>query len=241
MAEMVSLRGVSRTYSAAGGREVHALHDVDLAVGEGEFVIVTGRSGCGKTTLLNLMSGLAKPSAGTVSIAGTDIWGLDDRGRAALRSERLGFVFQFPSLLASLSAIENVMLPTMFLTGADRQAAGRRAEDLLGRVGLADKLGSFPRQLSAGQQQRVVIARALINEPALLLADEPTSDLDEQTEQEVMSLFRGIHEERGITIVLVTHTSQLVPYGTRSLTMAAGAIVRDEPHERADGVAQAEA
>jgi ABC-type lipoprotein export system ATPase subunit len=241
MGEMVSLRGVGRAFAAAGGRLVHGVRDVDLVVNEGEFVVVTGRSGSGKTTLLNLMSGLAKPTTGAVSVSGSDIWALDDGGRAALRSERLGFVFQFPSLLPSLTALENVMLPTMFLNGGSRNGTAPRAADLLARVGLAEKMASYPRQLSAGQQQRVVIARALINEPVLLLADEPTSDLDEQTEAEVMSLFRDIHRERHITIVLVTHTSQLVSYGTRSLTMAAGAIVRDEQRVDADGDAQARA
>ena len=151
-----------------------------------------------------------------------DIWGLSDNQRAALRAETIGFAFQFPSLLPSLTVLENVLLPTMFIPEERRRDANERATLLLADVGLSDKAKVFPRQLSAGQQQRVVIARALMNEPRVLLADEPTSDLDERTETEIMDLFRAIHDSTGITIMMVTHSTELIRYGTRSITMAAG-------------------
>jgi ABC-type lipoprotein export system ATPase subunit len=186
-------------------------------------VIITGRSGSGKTTLLNLVAGMTRPTSGQVLLEGTDLWRLSDREQSQLRNRKLGFVFQFPSLLPSLTALENVVLPTMF-AGKNGPDPYERATQLLGEVGLQDKLASYPRQLSAGQQQRVVVARALTNGPELLLADEPTSDLDEQTEQEIMALFRAIHEKTGVTILLVTHTSQLISYGTRALRMSGGCI-----------------
>jgi ABC-type lipoprotein export system ATPase subunit len=220
---MIALRDVTKTYTLGKDRSVEAVRGVSLEIERGEFVILTGRSGSGKTTLLNLVAGMTRPTAGQVLLEGTDLWGLSDREQSLLRNRKLGFVFQFPSLLPSLTALENVVLPTMFgeQNGPDPY---ERATQLLGEVGLLDKLASYPRQLSAGQQQRVVVARALINSPELLLADEPTSDLDEQTEQEIMSLFREIHGRTGVTILLVTHTSQLVSYGTRALRMSGGLI-----------------
>lgn len=221
---MIALRDVRKTYMLSRDRSVEAVRGVSLEIERGEFVIITGRSGSGKTTLLNLVAGMTRPTSGQVLLEGTDLWGLSDRQQSLLRNRKLGFVFQFPSLLPSLTALENVVLPTIFgvQNGPDPH---ERATQLLGEVGLQDKLASYPRQLSAGQQQRVVIARALMNGPELLLADEPTSDLDEQTEQEIMALFREIHEKTGVTVLLVTHTSQLVPYGTRALRMASGIIV----------------
>jgi ABC-type lipoprotein export system ATPase subunit len=221
---MITLRNVSKTYTLGKDRAVEAVRGVSLEIERGEFVIITGRSGSGKTTLLNLVAGMTRPTSGRVSLEGTDLWSLSDKQQSRLRNRQLGFVFQFPSLLPSLSALENVVLPTMF-GDQNGPEAYERATQLLGEVGLQDKLASYPRQLSAGQQQRVVIARALMNRPELLLADEPTSDLDEQTEQEVMELFREIHARTGVTIVLVTHTSQLVSYGTRALRMANGIVV----------------
>jgi putative ABC transport system ATP-binding protein/lipoprotein-releasing system ATP-binding protein len=200
---------------------------VSLEVGRGEFVIITGRSGSGKTTLLNLAAGLARPTSGQVLLEGIDLWSLSDRQQSLLRNRKLGFVFQFPSLLPSLTAVENVGLPTIFGTNHRGPSVNGRAAELLDMVGLSDKLAAYPRQLSAGQQQRVVIARALISQPEVLLADEPTSNLDEQTEKEIMSLFKEIHATTGVTILLVTHTSQLVSYGTRAIQMANGVVVKD--------------
>jgi putative ABC transport system ATP-binding protein/lipoprotein-releasing system ATP-binding protein len=221
---LVSLQAVSKTYPIAAGNTVSAVRDVTLSVERGEFVMITGRSGSGKTTLLNLAAGLTKPTSGQVFLDGVNLWGLPDKQQSALRNRKIGFIFQFPSLLPTLNVSENVALPTVFNPNHRAQPVVERAAELLQMVGLSDKLTAFPRQLSAGQQQRVVIARSLINHPEILLADEPTSNLDEQTEQEIMDLFRDIHRELGITIVLVTHTSQIVHSGTRAIQMANGVI-----------------
>jgi len=221
---MVSLRSATKTYEGAkNGAAVTAVDGVNIEVEHGEFLVITGRSGSGKTTLLNIAAGLVRPTSGEVYFDGSDLWKLSDAEQSRLRSERIGFIFQFPSLLPSLTVLENVILPASF-TGRDGSAA--RAAELLDLVGLADKHRAYPRQLSAGQQQRVVIARALINEPSVLFADEPSSDLDEQTEREIMGLFKQIHGEGAMTILMVTHTGQLVSYGTRAIDMAAGRIVK---------------
>ncbi len=219
---MIDLEHVTKNYTSPAGI-VEAVKDTCLSVGDGEFLMITGRSGSGKTTLLNLIAGTARPTTGRVRLAGREISRLSDREQAYLRAEEIGFVFQFPSLIPSLTALENVILPAGFAR-EPREDAPERAVELLELVGLGDKLHSQPRQLSAGQQQRVVIARAMINEPGLLLADEPTSDLDEQTELEIIQLFKRIHAEKQLTIVMVTHTSQLVPFGTRAIEMAGGVI-----------------
>jgi ABC-type lipoprotein export system ATPase subunit len=225
---MIELRSVTKSYPA--GKEnpaVTALDNVSLAVRAGEFVVVTGRSGSGKTTLLNVAAGLARPTSGQVMLLGTDLWEQSDADRSRLRNEKLGFVFQFPSLLPALTVVENVSLPASFSRRDNGSAAeaSARARELLDVVGLSDKLGAFPRQLSAGQQQRVVIARALINRPEVLFADEPSSDLDEQTEQEIMELFSRIHRDTSVTIVMVTHSTQLVSFGTRAVEMARGTVL----------------
>jgi putative ABC transport system ATP-binding protein len=221
---MISLRSVTKTYPGAKrSPAVTALDGVSLEVAKGEFLVITGRSGCGKTTLLNVAAGLVRPTSGEVLFDGQDLWALSDDDQTRLRAKNVGFVFQFPSLLPSLTVLENVALPASF-TGSHATSEPERPKELLGLVGLADKLASYPRQLSAGQQQRVVIARALVNLPEVLFADEPSSDLDEQTEAEIMALFKEIHSETGVTIVMVTHTTQLVSYGTRAIEMARGAI-----------------
>ena len=222
---IITLRAVSKVYKVDGGASVTAARDVNLAVREGEFIVITGRSGAGKTTLLNLAAGLTRPSAGEVLIDGVDIWRLGDREQALLRNQKIGFVFQFPSLLSSLTALENVVLPTMFGPKEAREGALHRAAGLLHDVGLGEKMDAYPRQLSAGQQKRVVIARSMINRPEILIADEPTGDLDEQTEREVMDLLRAAHEAAGLTVLLVTHNRNLVPYATRHLELADGSIV----------------
>jgi putative ABC transport system ATP-binding protein/lipoprotein-releasing system ATP-binding protein len=219
---MIALKEVTKTYPIAKTAPVQAVRGVSLQIERGEFVIITGRSGSGKTTLLNLAAGLTRPSSGSVFFEGADLHSLTEKERARLRSQKVGFVFQFPSLLPSLTVLENVQMPAIFANGHAPNGSGARAVELLKAVGLADKLGAYPRQLSAGQQQRVVIARALINQPDLLVADEPTSDLDEQTEQEIMQLFKRFFIENGLTILMVTHTSELLPFGTRALEMAGG-------------------
>jgi ABC-type lipoprotein export system ATPase subunit len=225
----VSLQAVSKIYPSSTGNNVSAVCNVTLNVERGEFVIITGRSGSGKTTLLNLIAGLTKPTRGQVFLDGVNLWELPDKQQAATRNRKLGFIFQFPSLLPTLNVSENVALPTIFSSNHRSQPAAQRAAELLQTVGLSDKLAAFPRQLSAGQQQRVVIARSLINQPEILLADEPTSNLDEQTEYEIMDLFQDIHRNLGITIVLVTHTNQIARFGTRLIQMANGVVQSPAP------------
>jgi ABC-type lipoprotein export system ATPase subunit len=223
---MIDLQAVSKTYRVSKDNVVNAVRGVSLSIAPGEFVTITGRSGSGKTTLLNLAAGLTMPSAGKVLHNTIDLWSLPDKEQSRLRARSIGFIFQFPSLLPSLTTLENVLLPMTFHADrAELEGGVNRAAELLKSVGLADKLRAYPRQLSAGQQQRVVIARALVNAPGVLLADEPTSNLDEQTEREIMDLFREIHAQRQLTIVMVTHTAQLVSYGTRAIEMANGQIV----------------
>jgi len=228
---MLSCCNLTKVYSMNGRAPLTAVRDVTLEVGRGEFVVITGRSGSGKTTLLNLAAALTRPTSGEVLLDGVNLWDLPDPRQALVRNQKIGFVFQFPSLLPSLTVLENVVLPTMFGPGHGNGAVYERATRSLDTVGLSDKCHAYPRQLSAGQQQRVVIARSLMNRPELLLADEPTSNLDEQTEREVMELFREIHGTTGATIVMVTHSSQLAQYGTRALEMAAGVICAEPPVE----------
>ena len=227
---MIELKDVSKEYAQKKQASVMAVRNVSLEVAQGEFVVITGRSGSGKTTLLNLMAGLARPSQGKVVVNSVDLWRGSDTDRARLRNQKMGFVFQFPSLLQSLTVLENIILPLGFFGGAANRADLDKAKKLLEMVGLSDKLNALPRQLSAGQQQRVVIARALINSPAILLADEPTSNLDEQTEAEIISLLLDIHRQNGLTLVLVTHDGSLVKRGTRSLVMSSGQVVSDVNH-----------
>lgn len=232
---MIRLENVSKIYKLSRENSVRAVVDANLEVQQGEFLVITGRSGSGKTTLLNLAAGLTRPSSGRIFLTGTDLWSVPDRMRSVLRSKNIGFIFQFPSLLPALTVLENVALPVIFSNTVSRAGADARAKELLHTVGLADKLSSYPRQLSAGQQQRVVVARALLNSPSLIFADEPTSNLDEQTEIEIMELFKQIHAEMGITFVLVTHTRQLRRYGTRGIEMAGGSIVHNNGRENPEG------
>lgn len=221
---MVELEKVSKTYWMSRENLIHAVVETSLVVHRGEFLIITGRSGSGKTTLLNLIAGLTPPSEGKIILDGQDLWSLSDKQQSMIRNRKIGFIFQFPSLLPSLTALENVMVPAMFNPNHASGDGNTRAVELMELVGLKDKLNVFPRQLSAGQQQRVVVARALLHQPELLLADEPTSDLDDQTETEIMDMFRQVHHDTGITIILVTHSTQLVRYGSHSIHMAGGAV-----------------
>jgi putative ABC transport system ATP-binding protein len=216
----VSLRGVGKVY---GDKSTFAaLRDVDLDIETGEFLVITGRSGCGKTTLLNLASGLATPTSGRVVVDDVDLWSISDAERSSLRNRSMGFVFQFPSLIPGLTLEQNVVLPLEF-SHEEHADAPERARELLEMVGLGHRADALPRELSAGQQQRVVIARALVNRPTLLLADEPSSDLDEETEAEIMEIFGRVHAQ-GLTIMMVTHARNLISFGTRHLEMADGTI-----------------
>jgi ABC-type lipoprotein export system ATPase subunit len=225
---LIELYDVHKIYPLGKRNSVTAVKSINLNVHQDEFVVITGRSGSGKTTLLNLISGLTRPSKGRVLLEHTEFWALPDAQQSLLRNKKIGFIFQFPSLIPSLTAVENVALPTIVEAVNHRASAVARAKNLLYEVGLADKLDSYPRQLSAGEQQRVVVARSLINEPELLLADEPTSNLDEQTEREIMALIRRLYDQRSITILLVTHSTDLAAYGNRTLRMASGEIVENQ-------------
>jgi putative ABC transport system ATP-binding protein/lipoprotein-releasing system ATP-binding protein len=229
---MIALKNVTKAYPVDKKNRVVALQEVNLEIPRGAFLVITGRSGSGKTTLLNLVAGLTRPTTGRVLFEDADWQSLPDHRQSRLRNHKIGFVFQFPSLLPFLTALENVALPGIFDHGRASQGAHDRARTLLRSLALGDRLGAYPRQLSAGQQQRLVIARALLNEPEVLLADEPTSDLDEQTESEIMELFRQLHASTGITIVLVTHSTQLIRYGSHSIKMADGRVQPCSPLEK---------
>jgi putative ABC transport system ATP-binding protein len=220
---VIELQDTNKKYKLRRQQEVIALDNVSLKISPGEFLVITGRSGCGKTTLLYLIAGLARPTSGKVFIEETDIWQLNDRRLSALRKEKIGFMFQVPSLIPVLNVLENVMVPTMFTSPEKRLDAYDRAKKALMDVGLSHKMEVFPRHLSAGEEKRVVIARAIVDNPPFLLADEPTANLDELTEKEVMALLESIHRS-GTTIVLVTHHPSLIGYGTRHLTMSDGKL-----------------
>jgi putative ABC transport system ATP-binding protein len=199
--------------------------DATFDVRAGEAVAILGASGSGKSTLLGLLAGLDVPTRGRVWIDGTDLFALDEDGRAQLRGRMVGFVFQSFQLLPALTALENVMLPLELLGGAD--AAGR-AREVLERVGLGERLGHYPRQLSGGEQQRVAVARAFVSEPKLLFADEPTGNLDSTTGEHVIDLLFQMNRERGTTLVLVTHDAELAKRCDRRLHIAAGEITHQD-------------
>jgi putative ABC transport system ATP-binding protein len=199
--------------------------DASFAVRAGEAVAILGASGSGKSTLLGLLAGLDVPTAGRVRIDGEDLFSLTEDGRAALRSRMVGFVFQSFQLLPALTALENVMLPLELAGGPD---AGVRARRVLERVGLAERLGHYPRQLSGGEQQRVAVARAFVTEPKLLFADEPTGNLDSATGEQVIALLFEMNRERGTTLVLVTHDPELANRCDRRIHISAGAITHDD-------------
>jgi len=221
---MISLRNVTKEYSVGEQIVITPVNNVTLDISPGEFIMIVGRSGSGKSTLLNLAAGLIKPSSGDVLIEGVNLWSMKDKEISLLRSQKIGFVFQFPSLLPSLTILDNVAMPAIFRSPNGREGGYERATELLATMGLSEKAEVYPRQLSAGEQKRAVIARSLMNQPQILLADEPTSDLDEQTEQEVMALLREINRS-GVTLLMVTHSLQLLPYASRSFRMDNGSLV----------------
>ncbi len=204
-----------------GDSTLTILRDVSFNIAAGEAVAVVGASGSGKSTLLGLLAGLDTPSSGTVHVSGQDLFALDEDGRAALRARLLGFVFQSFNLLPSMTALENVMLP-LELAGAAN--AAESARELLGRVGLAARLKHYPKQLSGGEQQRVAIARAFVTRPSLLLADEPTGNLDAATGAEIIELMFELNREQGATLILVTHDAELSQRCGRVLQLAGGVL-----------------
>lgn len=221
----IRLDGIHKVYDL-GEIQVHALRGVSMEIWPGEFVAVMGSSGSGKSTLMNILGCLDKPTRGQYFLDGKDVSGLTKAELAKIRSQKIGFVFQQFNLLSRTSALENVELPTIYagIPIAERQ---RRAEEALKRVGLADRSGHFPSQLSGGQQQRVAIARALVNNPSLLLADEPTGNLDSRTSIEIMEILQNLNDEHGLTVVIVTHESDIAQYAKRALEFRDGKIRKD--------------
>jgi putative ABC transport system ATP-binding protein len=216
-----------KTYTT-GSTEVHALKGIDLQVEKGEFIAIMGTSGSGKSTLMNLLGCLDTPTSGSYLIDGVRVDGLDRNALASLRNEKIGFVFQGFNLLPRTSALENVELPMLYDRSGRKRDTNALATAALQRVGLGERLDHQPSELSGGQQQRVAIARALVTEPAIILADEPTGNLDTQTSMEVMALFQQLNEQ-GITIVLVTHEPDIAVYASRIVEVRDGRIRRDEP------------
>jgi putative ABC transport system ATP-binding protein len=200
---------------------LRAVDNAQFTIRDGDFALIFGRSGSGKTTLLGMLAGLVRPTTGTVRINGKEIGTLSDSALSVLRAKEIGFVFQFSGLIPTITVLENVLLPTLFCH--DGPGGRSRALDLLAKVGLSDRIPAYPGTLSGGETKRVAIARALINGPSLLIADEPTGDLDAESEIEVMELFARLNRE-GITIVMVTHNPDLVPYGSRTFVMNRGVI-----------------
>src|SRR3954451_8888381 len=222
MEPVIITRGLAKDYD--GG--VQALRDVDAEIAAGEFVAVTGPSGCGKSTLLNLLGGLDRPTRGEIELAGRRVDGYSEAQWALARRSEIGFVFQFFNLIANLSVADNVELPGLLAGLSSREAGGRR-EELLESLGIAEHADAAPGHLSGGQQQRVAIARALINRPRVLLADEPTGNLDSASARDVMALLRAAHDERGQTIVLVTHDARVAARADRVLAMRDGAVAHE--------------
>ena len=224
---LISLRQLTKTYHL-GDVRVQALDGLSLEIDSGEFVSVVGPSGSGKSTLMHILGCLDQPTTGTYMLNGRDVSRLNDDELSTVRNEEIGFVFQGFNLHTRTSAVENVELPLIYsrkgVLPAERRARAVRA---LEAVGLQDRADHHPNQLSGGQQQRVAIARALLNDPSILLADEPTGNLDSRTSAEVMEIFQSLNEERGITVVLITHERDVAEYGSRIVTFKDGRIVSD--------------
>jgi putative ABC transport system ATP-binding protein len=227
MNAVISVRNLTKTYHV-GEISVHALRGLSLEIQAGEFVAVVGPSGSGKSTLMHILGCLDKPTSGKYFLDGKDVSRLTDDELSWIRNKQIGFVFQGFNLLSRTSAVENVELPLLY--GASKVSAAerrKRAMDALSAVRLTERAEHHPNQLSGGQQQRVAIARALMNNPTILLADEPTGNLDSRTSVEVMDIFQGLKDERGITIILITHEHDVAAYGSRIVTFKDGQIVSD--------------
>jgi len=224
---MVEARGVEKDY-ATGGVRVHALRGVDLSISRGEMVAVMGPSGCGKTTLLNCLSGLDEFDRGEVLVGGESISGMSDRERTRFRAERMGFIFQTYNLIPVLSAVENVELP-LLVAGAKPKEARERAMSVLETIGVPEQAGKRPNEMSGGQHQRVTVARALVNRPAIVWADEPTGALDSETSSEIVDLLAALNREQGQTFVLVTHDASVARRTHRIVRMRDGRVEGDEP------------
>ena len=229
MSTVIAVRNLVKTY-LVGEVQVKALQGVTLDVERGEFVAVTGSSGSGKSTFMHIVGCLDRPTSGQYFLDGQDVSRMSKDQLAAVRNRKIGFVFQGFNLLSRTSALDNVELPLLYggagMKGAERR---KRAMDVLKAVGLEDRAGHHPNQLSGGQQQRVAIARSLINNPSILLADEPTGNLDTRTSIEVMDIFQKLNTERGITVLLITHEHDIAEYGTRIVQFRDGHVIADRP------------
>ena len=230
MASSISVQDLTKVYDL-GEIQVRALRGVTLDIEAGEFVAVIGPSGSGKSTFMHILGCLDRPTQGRYLLDGHDVSTLSRNALADVRNKKIGFVFQGFNLLSRTTALDNVELPLLYngngMRGKERR---RRAHDALNGVGLSDRAGHHPNQLSGGQQQRVAIARALINQPSILLADEPTGNLDSRTSVEVMGIFQKLNAERGITVLLITHEREIAEYGTRIIAFRDGKIVSDKPN-----------
>ena len=227
---VIELSSLSKTYHL-GEVTVEALRDVSLAIGRGEFIAFMGASGSGKSTLMNILGCLDKPTSGTYRLDGEDVGSLGRDALAGIRRKKVGFVFQGFNLLSRMTALENVELPMIYedvISGARRE----RAREALRSVGLLDREHHLPSQMSGGQQQRIAIARAVVNTPSLLLADEPTGNLDTATSNDIMGIFRELSDVRGITLVLVTHEPEIAQYAKRMVRFRDGRIISDEPVQK---------
>ena len=220
---LIEMHGIRKSYYIGKPNELEILHGIDLTVYPGEFVAIVGESGSGKSTLMNIIGVLDKPTAGTYTLDGVDIHTAADNDLAAIRNRKIGFVFQTYNLIGRQSALKNVELPMLY-AGVPAGERSRRAKEWLARVGMAERMKHQPNELSGGQKQRVAIARAMVNEPALILADEPTGALDSQTSRVVMDLFHEMHEQYHKTVVLITHNPQLADECQRVLTLRDGLI-----------------
>ncbi len=226
---LVDVAGLSKTFME-GGQSRPVLNQLSAEFKRGDFVLLLGRSGSGKSTLLNLISGIEKPSGGDITIDGVTITRLRERQRTLFRRDHIGFVFQFFNLIPTLTALENVTLPQE-LAGVNRAVVKEKANQLLARVGLADRVGTYPDKLSGGEQQRVAIARALAHDPLLVLADEPTGNLDEETGDQVLSLLLELTRSAGKTLIMATHNPEMVPLADRVYSIHDGHLVAGGPAE----------
>jgi putative ABC transport system ATP-binding protein len=231
MPHVISVKNLVKTY-VVGEVEVRALRGVNLDVERGEFLAVTGPSGSGKSTFMHIAGCLDRPTSGQYFLDGEDVSKMSKDQLAAVRNHKIGFVFQGFNLLSRTSALDNVELPLLYGKGLKAFERHKKAMDVLTAVGLSNRADHHPNQLSGGQQQRVAIARALINQPSILLADEPTGNLDTRTSIEVMDIFQKLNRERGITVLLITHEHDIAEYGTRIVTFRDGHVVADTPVTR---------
>jgi putative ABC transport system ATP-binding protein len=223
---LIEIRNLSKIYDL-GEVKVTALNGVSLDIREAEFVALTGPSGSGKSTLMNMVGCLDRPTGGSYRLAGEEVAGMNADQLAQIRNQRIGFIFQNFNLLARTTALENVEVPLLYNPKCPRRDRQGRAITMLERVGLGNRLDHRPNQLSGGQQQRVAIARALVNEPPILLCDEPTGNLDTRTSREIMALFRQLNEEEGLTVILVTHDLEVARQAKRALVLIDGKVVVD--------------